>query len=152
MKVLLKRDVKGLGERGEVHEVANGYAVNYLIPRELAMRATPGVLKEHERQMRIEARKQKEAVQSAEEQAEAMRGIVLTFTARAGENDRLYGSITSGDIASGLEMETGQSVDKRNVLLDQPIRELGEHVVPVKLMTDVVPEITVVVEAEAEEA
>lgn len=150
MKVLLKRDVKGLGTAGEVTDVANGYAANYLLPRNLAVKATPGVLRDHEQRSRVEARKQKVVVNDAQELANRLDGIVLTFTARAGENEKLYGSITSGDIASGLEMETGQDIDKRKIELEQPIRELGKHKVSIKLMPEVSAEITVVVEAEAE--
>jgi len=148
MKVLLLRDVKRLGSAGDIKTVANGYAANYLLPRGLAVAATPGVVKDYEERRQVETRKREYVTESAEEQAEVLSKVVLSFTARAGEKGKLYGSITSGDIAAGLEMETGQPFDRRKVLLDKPIRELGTHRVPIKLMSNLVPEITVVVEAE----
>lgn len=148
MKVLLKRDVKRLGKAGEIKNVADGYAANYLIPRGLADPATPGVLKEYTQRQQAEKRKQQHEQESASELAERIKSVVLTFTARAGEKGRLYGSITSGDIAAGLEMEIGKPFDKRKVLLEQPIRHLGTHRVPIRLTSDNVPEITVVVQAE----
>ena len=150
MRVLLKRAVKGLGEAGEVKKVADGYGANYLIPRGLAVAATPGVIKAQEEKAESEARKHAQEMQSAQVFANRLQSIVLTFTARAGENGKLYGSITNSDIASGLEMETGRAFDKRKIALQHPIRELGKYQVPIKLMPEITPEITVVVEAESE--
>lgn len=150
MKVLLKRDVKGLGKAGDVKSVADGYAANYLIPRELAVPATASLLKEFREKQSADARKEAQEKASASHLAERLSKLVLKFTARSGEKGKLYGSITSSDIASGLEMELGQPVDKRKVMLEQPIHELGTYRVPVKLMADLIPEITVVVEGEKE--
>ena len=149
MRVLLKRAVRGLGEAGEVKKVADGYAANYLVPRGLAVPATPSVLKAYEAQAQVESRKQQQETDAAGRIADQLQGVVLTVTAKAGETGKLYGSITSGDIASGLEMETGRSVDKRKVMLDGSIRELGKYKVPIKLMPEVISEITVIVEAES---
>ena len=149
MKVLLKRDVKGLGEAGEIKKVADGYAANYLIPRGLAVLATPSVLRAHEEQSQVESRKRKQDTETTGQFADSLKGVVLTFTVRAGESGKLYGSITSADIASGLEMETGHSIDKRKIVLESSIRELGEYTVPIKFMPEVVSEITVIVEADS---
>jgi large subunit ribosomal protein L9 len=150
MKVLLKRDVKGLGDVGEVKDVANGYASNYLIPRGLAVQATKGVLKAHQQVAKAQARKQEVEINEAQLLADKLDGVALTFSARAGESGKLYGSITSSDIASGIEMETGQAVDRRKVVLEHPIRELGKFQIPIRLAPDVIPEVTVVVEGEDE--
>ena len=150
MKVLLIKAVKGLGKEGDVKEVANGYGGNYLIPRGLAVAATPGIIKEFEQKKQVEAGKQKREENTAESLAERLQGVVLTFTARAGEQGKLFGSITAADIATGLEMETGHVVDKRKVVLEQPIRELGRYTVPIKLMANIAPEVTVVVQSAEE--
>jgi len=150
MKVLLKQDVKGLGKAGEVRSVADGYGANYLLPRGLAVAATPNVLKEFEARRQAEERKEEEDQKKAGSLAERLGQIVLTFTAKAGEKGRLYGSITTADIAARLETELGQPFDKRKVVLEQPIHHLGTHRVPLKLTSDVIPEITVIVQAEGE--
>ena len=150
MKVLLKRDVKGVGDAGDVKDVANGYGSNYLIPRGLAVHATAGVLKAHEQVVKAQARKQQVETNEAQILGAKLEGVSLTFAARAGEGGKLYGSITSSDIASGLEVETGQAVDRRKIVLEHPIRELGTYNVPIRLAQDVVPEIVVVVEGGGE--
>lgn len=114
------------------------------------MHATTGVLKAHQQVAKAQARKQQIETNEAEILAEKLVGVALTFTARAGESGKLYGSITSSDIASGLEMETGQAVDRRKIVLEHPIRELGEYKVAIRLAQNVVPEITVVVEGDGE--
>ena len=150
MKVLLKRDIKGLGKAGEVKNVTGGYAANYLIPRGLAVAATPSVLKEFEARRQAEEQKEGEDKKKAGSLAERLSQVVLTFTAKAGEKGRVYGSITSADIAARLEAELGQPFDKRKVVLEQPIHHLGTHRVPIRLLSDVVPEITVIVQTEGE--
>jgi large subunit ribosomal protein L9 len=150
MKVFLKREVKGLGKAGEVKSVADGYAANYLLPKGLAVPATDAVIREFQQLKRIEAKKEKQDKERAGSLAERLAQTTLSFSARAGEKGKLYGSITGGDIASGLEMELGEPFDKRKVILEQPIREVGKYRVPIRLMSDVVPEITVVVKAEGE--
>jgi large subunit ribosomal protein L9 len=150
MKVLLKRDVKGLGKAGEVKVAADGYADNYLLPRGLAVLATDLVIKEFEAQKRVEAKKEAQEKAKAGSLGDRLAQTTLTFTARAGEQGKLFGSITSGDIASGLEMELKEPFDKRKVILEQPIREVGKYKVPIRLMSDVMPEITVVVKGDGE--
>ena len=148
MKVLLMQDVAGLGQAGEIKKVADGYARNYLIPRGLAILARPGMVRQAEEQRRAEDKKVSRQTASAQALAEQMAQLTLTFTAKAGEQDKLYGSITSGHIADELEKQTGHPIDRRKVLLDEPIKQLGSHQVSIKLAVDVVGAVTVVVERE----
>lgn len=137
MKVLLLKDVTELGHAGEVFRVAGGYARNYLMPRGLAVAATAGALKQAEeiKQAGIRLRAKEKA--NAEAQATIIKGKRLLFTANAGDNDRLYGSVTSADIAEKLAAEVGFEVDRRRIQLDQPIRELGVFPVELRFMQDV---------------
>jgi len=148
MKVLLLQDVEGLGKAGEVKTVADGYGRNYLIPKGLAMLATAGAMRQAEHIRRVAAQQQAKQKASAEALAEMLSSLTLTFRARAGEKDRLYGSITNADIAEAIERETGHTVDKRKIQLKEPIRSLGEHRVPIRLMSELIPEVTVIVERE----
>jgi large subunit ribosomal protein L9 len=148
MKILLTQDVGNLGKAGETKRVPDGYARNFLIPEGMAVLATEGVVKQAKSRGKTEAKRQRRAEEEAASLAEILWQLTLTFKAKAGEKDRLYGSITSGDIVKALERETGRAFDKRKVQLKGAIRELGVHRVPIKLMTDVMPEITVVVERE----
>jgi large subunit ribosomal protein L9 len=148
MKILLTQDVENLGRAGEIKTVADGYARNFLIPRGMAVLATEGAIKQAKLRNKAEAKRQRRAEEEVASLAEILWQLTLTFKAKAGEKGRLYGSITSGDIVEALERETGHAFDKRKVQLEGPIRELGVHRVPIKLMTDVTPEITVVVERE----
>lgn len=151
MKVILTQDVKSVGEAGTITNVADGYARNYLIPRGLAKPATEGAQKQVELQQRAAAKREKRLLTEAEDFAEVLNGIELTFTAKTGENDRLYGSITSGDIAEQITERIHTEMDKRKIVLEEPIRELGTRKVLIKLMGDVSAEVTVTVEKEAEE-
>lgn len=148
MKILLTQDVEKLGGAGEIKTVADGYARNFLIPRGVAVLATEGAMTQARLHGKAEAKRQRLAEEEAASLAEILWQLTLTFKAKAGEKNRLYGSITSSDIVEALERETGRAFDKRKVQLTGPIRELGVHQVPIKLMTDVTPEITVVVERE----
>ncbi|NLD71904.1 MAG: 50S ribosomal protein L9 [Chloroflexi bacterium] len=150
MEVILLRDVKGLGDAGQVKNVAPGYARNYLIPRNLAVAATGAARKQIAQQAAAEARRAEEEKAHAEEQAAKHSHVELQFTARAGETGRLYGSITNGDIAERLSAEIGESVDKRKVELEEPIKELGTTDVEVKLHPGVTMTVHVVVQAEDE--
>ena len=146
MKVILAQKVKGLGEAGTVKEVADGYARNYLIPRGLARPATEGVQKEVELQKVAAAKREKRLLSEAEDFAQALSKLELTFHAKAGEGDRLYGSITSGDIAEQITERLHTELDKRKIVLEDPIRELGTHKVTIKLVSNVSAEVTVHVE------
>lgn len=150
MKVLLKQDVENLGLAGEVYEVANGYGRNYLIPQGLAVIATPGVMNQAQVwRKKAEARR---AQIRAEYQAlaEQIKGVSLTFTARAGESGKLYGSITAAQITDGLNEALGIEIDRRKVDVE-PLRQLGTHKVMVRLSGDIHPEFTVRIESEEAE-
>jgi large subunit ribosomal protein L9 len=150
MKILLTQDVDNLGKAGEIKVVPDGYARNFLIPRGMAVLATEGAAKQARSQGQARAKRRRQAEEKAASLAEILWQVVLTFKAKAGEKDRLYGSITSSDIIEALERETGRAFDKRKIQLKGAIHELGTHHVPIKLMTGVTPEITVVVKREEE--
>jgi large subunit ribosomal protein L9 len=148
MKIILRTDVPKLGEKGTVHTVANGYARNYLIPQGLAILATPGELKVVANNQKVAERKiarQEEQLQSL---ADKISGQRLTFTANTGEQGRLYGSITAGDVAEKLSEVVGQEIDRRKVVLEDPIRSVGEHNVTVHLVGKLRPQVTVIVVSE----
>lgn len=151
MDVLLLKDVHGLGDAGEVKSVADGYGRNYLIPQGLAMMATPGAVKQAQLQAAAEERRKEQEMTEAQELAQALDGLTVTFEARAGESDRLYGSITKANIAEALEEQVGQEVDRRKIELDEPLKELGTHAVTIRLAAEAEAKITVVIEREEEE-
>jgi large subunit ribosomal protein L9 len=149
MKVLLLEDVYKLGRAGDVKKVANGYGRNYLIPQGLAVLATPGALKQVEH-IRVRAATQRAALnEEMSGVAEQLDDLVLTFSMKAGETDKLYGSVTTQMIADSLKENTGFEIDRRQIDA-QPIRTIGEHKVNVRLTVDLVPEITVLVHREGE--
>ena len=150
MKILLIQDVDNLGSAGAIKKVPDGYARNFLIPKGLAVLATEGATKRAQVQRKVQDKIHRRAEEEAASLAEILWQLTLTFKAKAGEKDRLYGSITSSDIVEALERQTGRAFDKRKVQLKGAIRELGEHRVPIRLMTNIAPEITVVVEREEE--
>lgn len=147
MEVILKQDVENLGAAGELVSVKPGYARNYLIPQGLALRATEGNRRRFEEERRHTQRAEERERERAEELAEKLDGRSLTFTVMAGDEGRLYGSVTNVDIADALERE-GLAVDRRLVLLDEPIKELGVYRVPIRLHADVRPEVKIWVVAE----
>lgn len=148
MKVILKQDVPNLGARGDVQEVADGYARNYLIPRGLAAIATAGALKDFEHRQEVQARKHERMKKRSEALARRLTAHTVTFEVKTGETGQLYGSITNADIAEALEEQVGVEIDKRDIPLSEPIRQVGEHFVPVRLMEDVEPQVRVVVKPE----
>ena len=150
MEVILKEDVAKLGSRGDVVKVAEGYGRNYLLPRKLAIEANVGNKKVIE-QMRAAAlrRSAKEKAQ-AEELSKQFDGLSVSFARRAGEQDQLFGSVTSGDLADALEKK-GFNLDRRKIQLHEPLKSLGEFTVPVKLHKDVTAHLKVVIEKEAVE-
>lgn len=156
MKVLLKEDVDNLGYAGEIHDVANGYGRNYLIPRGLAVVATSGSVRQAEAWRKKAEARREEIRAEYEALSERINATTLNFEARAGENGRLYGSITTMQITDLLNDTLGTDLDRRKVGTD-PLRDLGEHKVVVRLSGDFQPEVTVVVanedgEEEAEQA
>ena len=150
MKILLTQDVASLGHAGEVHVVAGGYARNYLMPRGLAILATTGALKQASdiRQSGMRRRAQERA--DAEAQAEVVRGQRLLFAVRAGETNRLYGSVTTADIAEQLSQAVNFQVDRRRIQLDQTIRDLGIYEVELRFIADVSAKFSVAVVREGE--
>ena len=151
MKIILTRDVPNIGQAGDVKDVATGYARNYLIPRGLAMKATSGALKEFERHQDAEASREERLAARAEMLAQRLSGIVLTFEAKASGKGRLFGSITTADITKALEREVGEKFDRRKHILSEPIRQIGEHIVSVRLSADIVAEVKAVVKPEGGE-
>jgi len=143
MEVILLKDVPRLGRAGELRKVAPGYARNHLIPKGLAVFATEGAVKELEQSQQVEARREKQLETEAQALAEELEGVTLTIYAKTGEKERLYGSVTSGDIAEALEKQTGKIIDRRKIELEEPIRQLGIYSVPVRLLSDLSPLIRV---------
>jgi len=142
MKVILSEDVEHVGNMGDLVTVANGYGRNFLIPRKMAALATERNVRALEHQKRvIETKRKKERV-TAEEAAKHLAGIPVTITMQAGEEDKLFGSVTSKDIVDALAA-SGVVIDKKKLLLDKPIKTLGTFLVPVKLASDVTGEIKV---------
>lgn len=150
MEVLLKQDVKGVGHAGDIKKVASGYARNFLIPQGLALPADKGAAKQAEQIKAAAMRKKERERASATSLAERISALSLSFSARAADTGRLFGSITASDIAEALEQKLGVEISKRQVELEHPLRDLGTHQVPVHLLSDVSPQVTVVIEREAE--
>jgi large subunit ribosomal protein L9 len=148
MKVLLTQDVTGVGKAGQIKKVADGYGRNYLIPKGLAVLAQAGLVRQAEEKRHAEEKKAIRQTADAQALARQMAQLTLTFRAKAGEQDKLYGSITSSDIVEELEKLIGQKLDRRKVLLDEPLRQLGSHQVAIKLAAEVTAEVTVIVERE----
>jgi large subunit ribosomal protein L9 len=148
MEVLLLKDVAGVGSAGQVKKVNDGYARNFLLPRKLAVVATPGAVKQAETIKQAAARREAKTLAEVQELAKLLAQTTLNFRAKAGEGDRLFGSITSGDIAEALAHDKRITVDKRKIELDSPIKELGERQVSIRLHPEVTAQVTVVVERE----
>ena len=143
MKIVLRSDVANLGLRGDLVDVADGYARNYLVPRGLAMAATKGSVRQAEAMSRARAVRDvrdREGAQAIKSQLEAKR---VTITARAGEGGRLFGSVTTSDLADAVEAQVHVQLDRRKLHLDEPIKSLGVHEIPVRLHADVTATLTV---------
>ncbi|HMM29139.1 MAG: 50S ribosomal protein L9 [Chloroflexota bacterium] len=151
MKVILKEYVYKHGVAGDVVQVADGFARNYLIPRGLAVKATAGALREHQHLLKNAAIRRDELHQREQEAANRINGVELVFGVKAGKNGKLYGSITTMDIAQALEEKTGVDINRRRIS-ERPLRELGVHTVPVRLGGGISPELRVVVIREEEVA
>jgi large subunit ribosomal protein L9 len=151
MKIILTQDVEQLGAAGTLQDVKPGFARNYLIPKGLAQPATAGMIKQVEERQAAENRriaKQELAMQSL---ADRIQGLRLTFTARAGESGRLFGSVTSADIAEQLSQQLGEEIDRRKVDLPGGIHEVGEFQVTINLVGRLKPQITAIVNPEGGE-
>lgn len=144
MKVILEQDVKTLGKKGEVKEVAEGYARNFLFPRGLAVEATGGHLKQHQQHQKLEADKINKVLTAAQNTAAKLEGMNVTITARVGEGGRLFGSVTSADLAAALK-EKGFVVDKRKIDLPDAIKSLGSYPFHIKLHPEVEAKLTLIV-------
>ncbi|MFZ0595148.1 MAG: 50S ribosomal protein L9 [Bryobacteraceae bacterium] len=147
MEVILREEVEKLGHRGSIVKVADGYARNYLLPKKLAVVATDANRKIVEQERESWLRKEAKIKTDAEDLAKLLNGVSLTFKHRVGENDHLFGSVTAKDIADSLEKQNFH-LDRRKVVLDEPIRTLGEHKVTLRLHREVSTEIPVIVEKE----
>ncbi len=148
MKVVLRKDVPSLGKAGELKEVADGYGANYLIPRGLAAPASKTAVRNVEAQQAASARRRSREDEEHRALADRIGKTPVTVKARTGEQGRLYGSITSADIAEALSRALGSELDKRSIDLEEPIRHLGEHKVKVHVAAQLTATLTVVVEAE----
>jgi large subunit ribosomal protein L9 len=149
MELLLKEDVDNLGARGDLVKVKPGYGRNYLLPRGLAIQATPGNKKQIELQRKALLKKEAVELGAATQQADLLKEVTLEFARKVGEHGILYGSVTSMDIAEAFAAK-GYEIDRRRVLLKDPIKEPGEFEVPVKLHREVTTNVKVVVRNEEE--
>jgi large subunit ribosomal protein L9 len=136
MKIVLREDVDHVGQKGDIVDVADGYARNFLVPRGLALRATPGIQKQADGMRRGRDAKDRHAREAAQAIADQLTPTIRV-EARAGEGGRLFGSVTSSDIADAVKAQLGVEVDRRDITLDEPLKELGVAEVPIRLHTDV---------------
>jgi large subunit ribosomal protein L9 len=148
MQIILQEDVEKLGTRGEVVEVAEGYARNFLLPRKLALEASAGNMKRLEKMRATFAKKEATEKGDAQTLAELLTGVSLEIARKAGENDQLFGSVTSGDISEALAAK-GYNVDKRKIVLADPIKAIGELEIPVKLHREVTATVKLSVKKES---
>jgi len=148
MKVILLKDVSGKGEAGEIKEVSQGYARNFLLPQGLALAATPLAIKQAELKLRKEGIKETLDQAKLARLAEQIDGREIHFQARVGADDRLFGSITAADIAAELNRVIASSIDKRKIDMGKPLRQAGSHEVTIKLAKDLEPRVTVIIEQE----
>ncbi|MGA2194847.1 MAG: 50S ribosomal protein L9 [Bryobacteraceae bacterium] len=147
MEVILREDVDKLGNRGQVVKVAAGYARNFLLPKRLAVAATASNKKIIEQERQAHLRKDAKLEVEAQDLAKLVNGVTVTIKQKAGENDQLFGSVTTKDVADALAAQN-YAIDRRKILLDEPIKQLGEFKVTVRLHKDVTAEVTVVVAKE----
>jgi len=136
MKVILKEEVKGLGKAGAIVNVAEGYGRNFLLPQKKAVDATPDNLKRAEKEKKKEEEKQKHLIVDAQELAKKVNEYSITISRQVGEGEKMFGAVTSSDIAEALEKE-GINIDKRQVYIEKPIKDLGLFQVPIKIHQDI---------------
>ena len=148
MQIILQEDVEKLGTRGQVVEVAEGYARNFLLPRKLALEASAGNMKRLEKMRATFAKKEATEKGDAQKLAELLAGVSLELTRKAGENDQLFGSVTSADISEALAAK-GFNVEKRKIALADPIKVVGEFEIPVKLHREIAANVKLSVKKEA---
>jgi large subunit ribosomal protein L9 len=150
MEVILKEDVAKLGTRGDLVKVAEGYGRNFLLPRKLAIEASAGNKKVIEQMRAANVRRSAKEKAQAEDLSKQFDGLSVSFHRKSGENDQLFGSVTSGDIADALEKKSF-NIDRRKIQIHEPLKTLGEFTVPIKLHRDVTAHLKVVIEKEAAE-
>ena len=146
MIVILLKDVKGTGKAGDIVKVSDGYARNKLIPAGLAQEGTKGNIRTVEKAKEAQAEKRAADKAKAQENAEKLKKLSVTIKSKGGEGGRLFGSITSKDIADAAKEQTGMDIDKKKIVLDQPIKAVGEYMVPIKLFEEIKGELKVIVE------
>lgn len=145
MQVILKQDVDKIGRRGEIVDVSRGYVRNFLVPRGLAEMATPGKLEEVRHEMEEAEERDRRMAERASEIAEILNKSVITIEARTGEDERLFGSVTAANIASAIERARDVRIDRRRIRLDEPIKSLGTHQVPIQVHGDIEASVKVIV-------
>jgi large subunit ribosomal protein L9 len=148
MRVLLTKDVEKLGRAGEIKDVSGGYGRNFLLPKGMAVVATPGQIRQAEERLKAQQRRDEANRKDAEALASRINGVTLTFVARASDEGRLFGSVTNNDVAEKLSARLGAEIDRRKVELEDPIKRTGSYTVAVRLMAGLAPTVTVVVEPE----
>jgi large subunit ribosomal protein L9 len=148
MKIIFLKDVQGKGKAGEIKEVSNGYAMNYLIRNSLALPATAGAIRQSEQRIKNAGIQKELSLEKLAEIAEQIEGQTIHIQARSGAGERLFGSITASAIAEELNKLLDSSIDKRKIVLDKALREIGSHQVTIKLSKELEPKITVVIERE----
>lgn len=147
-EAILLKDVDGVGAKGAVVDVSKGYLRNYLLPRKLAQPATKGLIEQARQAAAKQEQAQRDAVASAQEQADLLNKTVLTLSEKAGEDGRLFGSVTNQDIADAIKAARGITIDKRHISLDEPIKSVGTHMVTVEVASGVTATVkTMVTEA-----
>lgn len=148
MKVVFLQDVPNVAKAGDVKDVADGYSRNYLLPKKLAVAATPAEIKKLELERQADSRRQIRSDQEAEALAQVLKDTTVTIKVRAGAKERLYGSVTSADIAREIKRLTKQEIDKRKIELAEPIHQLGSYQASIKLNKDIAATVNIVVEQE----
>jgi large subunit ribosomal protein L9 len=149
VKIILLQDVEGLGKAGDLKEVANGYARNYLVPRRLAAGATPGLIANRTQRIAAEQRRVEKLVEQNKQMTERLSQVTLTFKARVGGQGRLYGSITSQDVAAALRDVEKITIDRRSIDMSEPIRTPGTFIVPVRVASGLESKLTINVVGES---
>jgi large subunit ribosomal protein L9 len=147
MKVIFQADVKGSGKKGQVLEVADGYARNYLFPKKLAIEATAGNIQDISHKKALEERRREKEKQDAVELAAKLNALLVEVKTKTGEGGRLFGSVTSKEIADALKKQHGVEVDKRKLEVKEPFKALGNYEIQVKVYTDVIAKLQVQVVA-----
>jgi large subunit ribosomal protein L9 len=146
VRIILKAEVRGLGRPGDIKDVADGYARNFLLPKGLAIEATGGELKHLAQERQAEKTKKDRAHQDAEELAKRLADITLVFRLKAGEQGKTFGSVTTKEIAEALGKEAKSEIDKTKIVLHEPLKSLGVHKVEVRLLPNVRADVTVAIE------